>query len=74
MHNSLVIAADEAPRSVSARLASFTKVVGTRFTAAYATYLQRRELRDLDARMLADIGLTVDDVKRETSRSFWDGR
>ena len=74
MQTSLVYAAGEAPRSSTARLISFAKVIGVRVAAAYAVHRERRELLTLDARMLADIGLTHDDVKSETSRSFWDGR
>lgn len=32
---------------------------------------QRRELAQLDDRMLRDIGLTRSDVYRETSKPFW---
>lgn len=74
MHNSITLAADEAPRFSLARLASFAKSVATRAHAVLATHYERRELLMLDARMLADIGLTQDDVKRETARPFWDGR
>lgn len=74
MQTSLSIAADEAPRFSAARLSSFAKFLAARARAAHATYLERRQLLTLDTRMLADIGLTPDDVKREASRSFWDGR
>ena len=74
MQTSLSIAADEAPRFSAARLSSFAKFLTARARAAHATYLERRQLLTLDTRMLADIGLTTDDVKREASRSFWDGR
>ena len=74
MQTSLVIAADEAPGFSAARLSSFAKLLAARVRAAYATSQERRQLLMLDTRMLADIGLTPDDVKRETSRSFWDGR
>lgn len=74
MQTSVVIAADEAPRFSAARLSSFAKLVASRARAAFAVSQERRELLMLDARMLADIGLTPDDVKQETSRSFWDGR
>jgi uncharacterized protein YjiS (DUF1127 family) len=33
---------------------------------------QRRELANLDARTLRDIGLSREDVLREASRPFWD--
>jgi uncharacterized protein YjiS (DUF1127 family) len=74
MQTSILIAADEAPRFSAARLSSFAKSVAARFRVAHATSHERRELLMLDTRMLADIGLTHDDVKREVSRSFWDGR
>lgn len=74
MQNSLVIAAGEAPHVIPARWASFVKIAGARVAAAFATRKERRELLMLDKRMLADIGLTLDDVKRETSRNFWDAR
>ena len=70
MQTSLVIAADEAPRFSVARLSSFAKVLAARARAIYATSQERRQLLMLDTRMLADIGLTPDDVKRETSRSI----
>ncbi|MGY8995490.1 MAG: DUF1127 domain-containing protein [Alphaproteobacteria bacterium] len=34
---------------------------------------QRRELRNLDARSLRDIGIGRDDALRESRRPFWDG-
>lgn len=74
MQTSLVIAADEAPRTISARFTSFTKGVGARVSGFLSVHRERRELLMLDQRMLADIGLTHDDVKREASRSFWDAR
>lgn len=33
---------------------------------------QRRQLRELDPRLLADMGLTAEDAAREASRPFWD--
>lgn len=75
MHNSLTIAVGEAsPRSGVARLASWTKDVAVRVVASFVVHQQRKELLSLDARMLSDIGLTREDVRRETGRSFWDAR
>lgn len=74
MQTSILIAADEAPRFSAARLSSFAKFVAARLRTAYATSQERRELLMLDARMLADIGLTPEDVKHEASRSLWDVR
>ena len=34
---------------------------------------QRRHLRQLDDRLLRDIGLTRDEVRRETAKSPWRG-
>lgn len=42
---------------------------GLRNAAARAR--QRRALAELDARLLADIGLTPDDVRREAAKPFW---
>lgn len=37
----------------------------------YDRYLQRRVLAELDARMLADIGLTPNEAAREARKPFW---
>ena len=42
-----------------------------RLLAAQARMNDRRSLADLDARLLADIGLTPDDVAREVTKPFW---
>ncbi|MFC3284828.1 DUF1127 domain-containing protein [Litchfieldella rifensis] len=34
---------------------------------------ERRQLRELSDAMLRDIGLTREDVERESRRPFWDG-
>ncbi|EPC01246.1 hypothetical protein L861_11775 [Litchfieldella anticariensis FP35 = DSM 16096] len=34
---------------------------------------ERRQLRELSDEMLRDIGLTREDVERESRRPFWDG-
>ncbi|MCU0911641.1 MAG: DUF1127 domain-containing protein [Rhodobacteraceae bacterium] len=39
---------------------------------ALAAWRQRRALADLPAERLSDLGLTEDDVRRETSRPMWD--
>lgn len=44
----------------------------TRLAHAHDTWRQRRALERLDARALDDIGLTHDDVRRESRRSLWD--
>ncbi len=75
MQNSLVIAAPQAsPRSGVARLVTWTKDVAVYAVAAFSIHQQRQELRGLDDRMLSDIGLTRQDVQRESARSFWDLR
>lgn len=33
---------------------------------------QRQQLKDLDAHLLADLGISADDARREAARSFWD--
>ena len=38
----------------------------------HETWRQRRALARLDARMLADVGLTADTAQREVARPFWD--
>ncbi|MCB9942207.1 MAG: DUF1127 domain-containing protein [Geminicoccaceae bacterium] len=40
--------------------------------AMWQTARERRQLSGLDDRALADLGLDVRDVRRETSRPFWD--
>jgi len=44
----------------------------TRLARAHDTWRQRRALERLDARALDDVGLTREDVRRETRRSLWD--
>ncbi|MEL6521099.1 MAG: DUF1127 domain-containing protein [Pseudomonadota bacterium] len=39
---------------------------------AYQVARERRELADLDAHMLKDVGLSSDDVRVEANRSVWD--
>lgn len=41
------------------------------FMRWYDRYLQRRALAELDDRMLADIGITRQDVEREIRKPFW---
>lgn len=43
-----------------------------RIAAWSAVARQRRQLAQLDADSLRDIGLTKDDVAKETARPFWD--
>ncbi len=75
MHNSVVMTAQHsaAPIAVS-RVTSLAHAFLARMATAYAVYRERQELRDLDARMLADIGLTRHDVERESARNLWDIR
>ena len=40
-------------------------------TRWYDRYLQRCVLAELDARMLADIGLTPNEAAREARKPFW---
>lgn len=42
-----------------------------RIARLIAKMRQRQELARLDARMLDDIGLTPDDLRREVGRSTW---
>jgi uncharacterized protein YjiS (DUF1127 family) len=44
----------------------------TRLTQAFAVLRQRRQLSQLDATALRDMGLTQTDVDCELSRSAWD--
>ena len=37
----------------------------------YNRHLQRRDLALLDTRMLRDLGLDADDVRRECAKPFW---
>lgn len=39
---------------------------------AWAVHTQRRALRRLSARQLADVGLSIDQARREAARPFWD--
>ena len=43
-----------------------------RWWAAYRVAQQRRQLAQLDDRMLHDIGITRAEAHREAARSFWD--
>lgn len=44
----------------------------TRLRNALALHRQRRHLAALDDALLADIGLTREDARREAARPFWD--
>ncbi|MBZ9677976.1 DUF1127 domain-containing protein [Mesorhizobium sp. ES1-1] len=37
----------------------------------YDRHLQRLDLAEIDDRLLADLGLTGDDVRRECAKPFW---
>jgi uncharacterized protein YjiS (DUF1127 family) len=37
----------------------------------YDRHLQRCDLAEVDDRMLSDLGLTREDVRRECAKSFW---
>lgn len=75
MHNSFVIAAEQdSPRSTVARLQTWVKDAAAFLAVAFSIHQQRQELQGLDDRMLADIGLTRQDVQRESARGFWDLR
>ena len=41
--------------------------------AWYQRYLQRQELRDLDDRLLADIGVSRAEAEQESRKPFWMG-
>lgn len=45
---------------------------GVDFSSMFRVASERRKLADLDPTMLRDMGLTPDDVARESSRPFWD--
>ncbi len=53
-----------------------SSVKGLTAKTSFAGFLglarQRRQLRDLDTRMLEDIGLTYDAAMAEAKRPFWD--
>lgn len=44
----------------------------SRLAAAYRIARQRRELAELDDRLLHDIGITRSEAHNEAARSFWD--
>ena len=44
----------------------------TRVTTWHRVARERRRLLELDARLLADMGLTPDEAAWEASRPFWD--
>lgn len=48
-----------------------TSLLG-RLVTAFQVARERRSLRDLDDRALADVGLTREQVLLEGSRAFWD--
>ncbi|MBO6900668.1 MAG: DUF1127 domain-containing protein [Rhizobiaceae bacterium] len=41
------------------------------FARWYDRYVQRRTLAELDARMLADIGVTPEEARQEIRKPFW---
>lgn len=41
------------------------------FARWYDRYVQRRTLAELDARMLADIGVTPEKARQEIRKPFW---
>lgn len=43
-----------------------------RIRAMLAVRRSRRDLANLDARLLQDVGLTAGQVERESTRPFWD--
>jgi uncharacterized protein YjiS (DUF1127 family) len=54
------------------QLAHLLRRVGIRLERWEQLYAQRRHLREMDDRLLKDIGLSRADVKRIAARPFWD--
>lgn len=67
---SILEAAAEPIRLVVEAIAAWRPLA--RLDAMLATSRIRRELRDLDDRMLKDIGVSRIDLEREIRRPFWD--
>lgn len=66
--SSISDAADRPPWASAAALAAGAAGVVQTWLARAR---QRRTLRDLDARLMRDIGLDAEQVRRETIKPFW---
>jgi uncharacterized protein YjiS (DUF1127 family) len=58
------------PRHENLRLSRIARVL-SRISRAFERSRQRRALVDLSDAMLHDLGLSRDDVARETKKPFW---
>lgn len=68
----MIILSRIAPPRPAARFAGSLRLEPFSVLACwYDRYLQRRVLAELDARMLADIGLTPNEAAREAGKPFW---
>lgn len=62
------------PQAIAARLpdnAGVLVIIIAVLVALQDRFRQRRHLRDLDDRLLEDVGLSREDVRRETSKPLW---
>jgi uncharacterized protein YjiS (DUF1127 family) len=69
-------AANPSPTFTRRSLAGFVPRIPFRQAALllivwYERHLQRHALASLDARMLRDLGLGAEDVRRECAKPFW---
>lgn len=61
------------PATPSMRAATLTEAVLQRLVRMLMRRRTRRALKDLDDRLLRDIGLTRDQARAEASKPFWMG-
>jgi uncharacterized protein YjiS (DUF1127 family) len=57
--------------NITSRVFARVAVLARAVIRAYDRYRQRQHLAGLDARMLADLGLSRNDVEAECRKSWW---
>jgi uncharacterized protein YjiS (DUF1127 family) len=62
---------DDRPRTGFDPVFRVVRAIGAPLAASYGRFRQRQALADLDDRLLADLGLTRNDVAHECAKSWW---